>query len=75
MTKNISLKIVFESDNWIITKILQGFNNQIRIDGKTRFYQSDGINRFSKWGKRSYLESLSKLNYNKSLTDFNCYEY
>ena len=70
----VTLKEVFESHNWIITKIYQGFGTH-RIDAKTRNRIADSQNTFSKYGSNAYLEKLAHENYGKSLSDFTCYNY
>jgi len=70
-----SLKEVFESDNWIITKISQGHNKQNRVDAKRRFPVADKSSFFSKWGNEKYLNKLAQENYDKNINDFGCYSY
>lgn len=72
--KKATLKEVFESGNWIITKITQGRGIH-RIDAKTRNRIADGENHFSKWGNNEYLNRLALENYGKKLSEFNCYYY
>jgi len=72
---NITFKEIFESDNWIITKIIQGHKGIHRIDAKRRFPVADKSSFFSEWGSAVYLTRLSKEHYNKKLSDFNCYKY
>ena len=69
-----TLKQVFESDNWIITKISQGSGTH-RIDAKRRFRRADESSFFSEWGSNSYLERLARENYGKKLSEFNNYNY
>lgn len=70
----MNLKKVVESENWIITKILNG-GNIVRIDAQTRHYQADGENRFSKWVSRKYADTLLVDRYGKKSTDMNVYRY
>lgn len=70
-----SVKQVFESDNVIITKILQGNNNQVRIDAKTRYHVADKDNFFSKWVSFKHANKLSIDNYGKKLSDLNIFVY
>jgi hypothetical protein len=69
-----SIKQVFESDNWIITKIMQGLGTY-RIDAKRRHPIADEKNFFSEWGSKTYVERLSKENYGKSPSEFSCFHY
>jgi hypothetical protein len=70
----VTLKEVFESGSWIITKIIQG-SGQHRVDAKRRFPIADKSSFFSEWGSAKYLERLSSENYSKKLSEFNCYQY
>lgn len=54
-----TIKEVIESSNWIITKIIQGNNGQIRIDAKTRHHIADEKNRFSEWCTRNYASRIA----------------
>lgn len=69
-----SLKNVFESDNWIITKIMQG-SGVYRIDARRRFAVPDESSFFSKWGTIKYLNALSNENYGKRICEFSCFSY
>ena len=71
---NISLKEVFESDSWIITKISQGHSTH-RIDARRRFPVADVSSFFSKWGSTTYLNRLASENYGKKLIDFRNYNH
>ncbi len=71
----ITIKEVFENDNWIITKILQGSNKTVRIDAKTRFHKPDKQNFFSEWASTKYAYKLALENYGKKTSDFSCFEY
>lgn len=75
ITMKTSVKEVFESDNWIITKILQGLNNKVRIDAKRRFNKADQPNFFSEWVSLKYANQLARENYGKNVNDFNCFQY
>lgn len=70
----VSIKEVFASDLWIITKIMQGYG-MYRIDAKRRFPVADESSFFSEWGRKSYIERLAKEHYNKKPSDFSCFEY
>ena len=74
MKKGVTLKEVFESDDWIITKVKQGLGMH-RINAKRRSYRADGQNLFCEWGNNRYLEKLAKENYGKKLHEFRTYEY
>jgi len=71
---NVTLKEVFESGSWIITKIIQG-SGKHRINAERRFPIADKSSFFCQWGSTKYLERLSSENYSKKLSDFNCYQY
>lgn len=74
--KNPAIKSVrhaFESDNVIITKIMQGYNNQVRIDAKTRHHIADKDNFFSKWVSYQYANKLALENYGKKLSEMNAF--
>ena len=69
-----TLKEVFQSGDWIITKVTQG-RGEHRIDAKRRFPKADHPSLFSKWATNEYLERLSKENYGKKLSDFKNYRH
>ena len=58
--RKISIKQVVQSDNWIITKVLSGFDGVVRIDAKTRSYIADGQNLFSEWCSLKYANRLRR---------------
>lgn len=62
-----SIKQCFESDNVIITNILQGNNGVVRIDAKTRFRITGKDNFFSEWVSYKYADKLARENYGKKL--------
>lgn len=70
----ITLKKVFESDIWIITKISQG-PGVYRIDAKRRFPVDDKSSFFSNWGSQGYLNNLARENYGKNCNEFSIYKY
>jgi hypothetical protein len=69
-----SIKQIFESDNWVITKIIQG-RGSYRIDAKRRFPIADEKNFFSEWGSSGYVERLARNNYGKKPSDFSTFMY
>jgi hypothetical protein len=69
-----SLREIFESDNWIITEILQGYDNRLRIKAKKRF-ANDTNPVFCEWGSLTYLNKLSIDNYGKKINQFNTFKY
>ena len=69
-----SLKQVFESDNWIITEILQGYDNRLRVKAKKRF-ANDANPFFCEWGSLTYLNKLAVENYCKKVNEFNTFKY
>lgn len=51
----ISAKEVLQSQSgWIITKVIQGYNGEVRIDAKRRFHKADEPNFFSEWVSLKY---------------------
>ena len=70
----VSIKLVLESDNWIITKIIQG-TGQYRIDARRRFAVADESSFFSQWGKKSYIDRLVKDRFGKKVSDMNSFKY
>jgi hypothetical protein len=70
-----SVKEIFESDLWIITKVMQGNRQNVRIDAKTRFHRAGENNFFSKWVSYAYAEKLSLENYGKKLTELRTFKY
>lgn len=70
-----SIKEAFESDNAIITNIMQGLNGVVRVDAKTRFYEPDRNNRLSIWCTRAYANKLSRENHGKNIDELNVYSY
>lgn len=71
----ITAKKVFESDNWVITKIINNKNKTVRIDAHTRFLLPDKQNRFSEWISLQYANRLSRENFGKNVDNFQCYKY
>lgn len=70
-----TIKEVFESDNWMITEILQGFGGNVRINAKRRFHVADKSSFFSGWCTEKYANKLAVENYGKKVTDFATYKY
>ena len=68
-----SVKQVFESDNVIITSVLQGKRNRVRIDARTRFHVPDLNNFFSEWVSLLYANRLSMERYGKKVTQLKYY--
>ena len=68
-----SVRHAFESGNVIITNILQGYNNQVRIDAKTRHRIADKDNFFSKWVSYQYANKLALENFGKELSEMNTF--
>ena len=69
-----SLREIFESDNWIITEILQGYDNRLRVKAKKRF-ANDANPFFCEWGSLTYLNKLAVENYGKKVNQFNTFKY
>lgn len=63
----VSIKDVITSKNWIITRVHQGYNGQVRIDAKTRFYIDNGQNHFSKWTSYKYANSIHRKHFGCNL--------
>jgi hypothetical protein len=70
-----SAKQAFESNNVIITNIMQGRNGLVRIDARTRFNESGKDNLFSEWVSLSYANKLSMDRYGKKVNELNCFRY
>ena len=59
--KKVTIKEVLTSrDTWIITKVMQGYNGSIRIDARRRFTAADGVNFFSEWTKKNYVNRVRR---------------
>jgi hypothetical protein len=65
---NNTIKEVFQSD-WIITKVLQGSRDKVRIDARHR-YQAKFV---SKWVSFAYANKLCRENYNKRIDKLSVY--
>lgn len=65
--KNPSLKQIVSSGNWIITEVKQGYDKQVRISAKTRFYRHGEQNLFYGWYSLSYANRLYRENYGKNI--------
>lgn len=72
----LSVKHIVENPKtWIITQIIQGYRGMIRVDARTRYYQSDSINWFSGWVSEKYFNRL-RFNLGKCRAkEMNQYEY
>jgi len=70
-----TVKEVFESDNWIITSILQGFDGAVRINARRRNHIADKPHFFSEWCTEKYANSLAVENYGKKVNEFSTYKY
>jgi len=69
----MSIKEVIQSDNWVLTNVMQG-SGSYRVDAKKRF-PSSGDNFFSKWGSKKYIDSLVMSRYGKKTSDLNSFSY
>lgn len=69
-----SVKQAFESDNVIITKIMQG-RGIVRIDARTRHHIADADNFFSEWVSFKYADKLCREHYGKGITDHSKFQY
>jgi hypothetical protein len=70
-----SVKQAFENDDVIITKIIQGNRNNVRIDAKTRFHIADKENFFSEWVSLKYANRLALENYGKKVHQFKVFHF
>ena len=68
-----NLKEVVNSDNWIITKIIQGRHGKIRVDAKTRFHIADGVNFYSEWITKDYADRLLREKCGKKSNELSCW--
>ena len=71
----VTIKEVFESDNWIITEILQGNGHDVRINARRRFPVADESFILSKWCSVDYANRLAVENYGKKIDEFRAYRY
>jgi hypothetical protein len=70
-----SVKDAFESGNVIITNIMQGYGQRVRVDAKTRFHKPDMDNRLSEWVSEKYANKLAMENYGKKVNELSVYRY
>jgi hypothetical protein len=70
-----TIKTIFESNNWMITNIMQGRNGLVRINAKTRNRIADGESFFSEWCSEKYANRLSSKKYGKKVHELNIYSY
>lgn len=66
--KKATIKEVLTSDNWIITKVMQGYSGRIRIDAKTRYHIADGKNFFSEWCSKKYADTILMDKYGRKIS-------
>lgn len=69
-----SVKQAIESDNVIITNILNG-KGMVRIDARTRFHVADQNNLFSKWVSIDYANRLYMEKTGKGISDHPNFKY
>lgn len=62
-----TIKEVITAKNWIITRVYQGCDGQIRIDAKTRFWVADGENFFSRWTSYDYANRIHRAYFGRNL--------
>ena len=70
-----SVKKVFESENWIITKVMQGRGGKVRVDAKRRFPVADESSFFSEWCSKRYADNLSRERFGKKTNELRAWEY
>ena len=70
-----TFKTITTSDNWIIEKALQGSNNRVRIDARTRYHIPDGINRYSEWLSIDYVNRIRRQNGLCRIQESNAWHY
>jgi L-cysteine desulfidase len=73
--KKTTIKEVFESDSWIITEIMQGHNNLVRVSAKRRFPKNNLSSFYNEWCTEKYANTLARENYGKNINDFGTYKY
>ena len=71
MKKKVTVKEMFENDNLIITKIMQGQKGKVRIDAKRRFHIADEPDFFSEWCSKIYADKL----FGKSVSEHRNWQY
>lgn len=70
-----SIKHMFECDNWIIIKVLDGLDGRVRIDAKRRFPVAGEKRFFSKWCNKKHADALSRERFGKNTNDLQAYSY
>jgi hypothetical protein len=66
----MTIKHIFEDDDWQITKILNG-GWKVRVDARTRHHIADGVNFVSEWCTKNYADKLAQDNYGKKCDEMN----
>lgn len=54
----VTAKEVLTSQNWIITRIYEGYKGKVRIDAQRRYHVADELVFFSKWVTLKYANSV-----------------
>lgn len=49
-----------QKGNWVIKKVIQGYNGKIRINAETRFYNRGQENFFCEWFSKDYVNRVRK---------------
>lgn len=62
-----NVKTIITSQNWIIRKVIQGRNGEVRIDAEKRFHEPDKSDFFSKWVSYRYANRIYKKLYGEDL--------
>ena len=70
-----TIKEVFWSDDWIITKIKRGYDKMVRIDAKRRHHKANEPNFFHEWCTEKYANGLSRDIYGKKINEMRAYNY
>jgi predicted DNA-binding protein with PD1-like motif len=70
-----SLKQVFQDQNIILIKVIQGIGKKVRIDARTRFHVPDKYNFYSEWHTISVVNKFCKDRYGKTVDKLNVFKY
>lgn len=62
-----NVKAIITSQNWVIKKVIQGRNGEVRIDAQKRFHEPDKSDFFSKWVSYRYANRIYKNLYGEDL--------
>lgn len=67
-----TIKEVVTLKNWIIRKVVKGYNGRVRIDAVRRFHIADTSDFFSEWATIKYINQCRR---NEGLRDIAITDY